>query len=520
MSVVAQLGQRLPGKRVAAETSGRGETGVLRWLKGVAVRSRYGDVSVHLALILVVAGTWRYSEDPVLTLYLGGFLVAPLYLGLMAFEMRRSPVLLSPLSFYFLWYSLGLGLAALSIAGRIAAHDAILLSSFEVRPEQLASGYVLMLAGSVAFHFGVQTTRPLIRSVRATNGITREGSRRYSRALLLIWTLGVGSRLFASPTTIAGALFGILVWASNAALCAYCLSTSRSKPRLSWTILFFGCLVELACNLQSFSKAYIMYSFVPVLWTLMFFRSYRIWLIPSGVAFVLFYLSTVAPVVLVAREEGRLSEGETYAGRLLKHYGESSPVGADLGLQLEKLFERQFDPISTGFIHGEVEKYGLRYGEELDYLAYAFIPRLVWPEKPTVTRGAWFTMYLGGASSEAEATTATALTAAGELYWNFGTWGVIAGMILVGALVGVMWRVAGASPQVDPLRMLLYFNCIIAVVDNAEAGVMVVGIVHRILLLGSIIWLWDLRIRRLAAERVVPAPQTWDQPVRTALSRY
>jgi len=487
--------------------------------KRVTILWRYGDVAVHLALVGVVAGTWRYSEDPLLTLYLGGFLVAPVYLGLTAFEMRRSPVLVSPLSFYFFWYSVGLGLAALSIAGRVAGRDLILLASYEVRPEQLASGYVLMLLGSVAFHFGVQITRPLDRQSPAISGVTREGSRRYPRLLLFIWAVGVAARLFGSPTTMAGALFGIVIWASNAALCAYCLSTSRSKPRLSWAILVLGCLAELACNLQSSSKAYIMYSFFPIVWTFTFFRSYRIWLIPIGAALILFYLGIVAPVVTVAREDGSLSEGETYAGRLLKHYGQNGLADANLGLQVERLFERQFDPISTGFIHGEVEKYGFLYGDELDYLAYAFIPRLFWPEKPTVTRGAWFTVYLGGASTEAQATSATALTAAGELYWNFGTWGVIAGMVLVGTLVGLMWRVAGASPQVDPLRMLVYFNCIIAVVDNAECGVMAVGIVHRILLLGSVIWLWDLRIRRLAAERLSPAPQAWDQPIRTALSR-
>jgi hypothetical protein len=457
-------------------------------------------VAAHLGAVSVVTTTWLYTQDPVLTFYVGGCLIAVTYLALAVFEMRRAPVLISPLSFYFLWYSCGLGLAAVSIAGRVAAHETIRLGSFEVRPNDLAYGYVLVLLGSVAFHFGAQITRPLKRRSCDTDALTSTGARRYPILLVFIWALGVVARLFGSPATLAGAVFGILVWASNAALCAYCLSSSPLSPRLSWLLLIAGCLIEVVCNLGSFSKAYIMYSFVPILWTCVYFRVYRIWLIPMGIALAVFYLVIVAPVVSTAREEGRLNEEDTPTDRLLRNYTNYTVGDSNIFVETEKFFERQFDAIPAGFIHREVEKYGLRFGDTMEYLEYAFIPRLFWPDKPTVTRGAWFTVYLGGAGSEEEATTATALTAAGELYWNFGLWGVIAGMTLVGALVGAAWRVAGAKPYVDPLRMLLYFATCIWVVDNAEAGVMTVGISHRLLVLGSLIWFWDLTTRRLVRD--------------------
>src|SRR5260370_919346 len=76
----------------------------------------------------------------------------------------------------------------------------------------------------------------------------------------------------------------------------------------------------------------------------------------------------------------------------------------------------------------------------------------------------------------------------------------MAGMTLLGALVGLLWRMAGSMPHLDPLRMLLYFTTVILVVNNAQAGVTTVGIVHRILILGSLIWLWDRRRGRRLAE--------------------
>jgi len=473
---------------------------------------RYSDVVVHLVTTSLVAAIWTSSNDAVLTLYIGGCLVALTYLGLMAFEMRRAPTLISPLSFYFLWYSIGLGPAAISIAGRVANHGAIRLASFEIRPSDLVSGYLLFLVGSVSFHLGIQIIRPLSHQPPHTVELSNAGARRQPELLVIIWALGVLARLFSNDTTFAGAIQGILVWGSNACLCAYCLSTSPTRPRLSWVVLIGGCLIEFVVNLRSFSKAFIMYSFVPIIWTSMYFRTYRKWLIPMSLGLATFYLFIVAPVVTGARGERRLDETDTTVARLLRAYEQYTVAETKAEDEAEKFFERQFDPIATGFIYSEVQKYGLRYGETFDYLAYAFIPRLFWPDKPALSRGAWFTVYLGGASNEEDATTATAVTAPGELYWNFGVWGVVVGMTAVGSLVGLLWRIAGPMPHLDPLRMLVYFTTVIQVVSNAEAGMMVVGMAHRILVLGLLIWLWDRRTGGASlrkGEKGWWAPSSW-----------
>jgi hypothetical protein len=453
------------------------------------LRWRYADVAIHLVAVGVIAAAWLSTENVPLTLQLGGWVVGITYIGLMAIEMARAPAIVSPLSYYFLWYSIGSGLAAFSFARRILEYDRILLGGLEVHPSDLASGYVLVLIGSVAFHFGIQVLRPL--QAHLAKPASDDGSRRYPGLLLLIWLAGIIARLFGNPNTPAGALVGILSWGSNAALCAYALSTSKEKPRVSWAVLIIGCLIEFVCNLQSFSKAYLMYSFVSIIWTCVYFRRTRLWLLPLMGALAALYLLIIAPVVTRARMQESVEEGDSYANRLLTQYSNYSLSETNISEELEKFFDRQFDPTPAGFIHGEVEKYGFLYGETLDYLAYAFIPRLIWSDKPSVSRGTWFTVYLGGASSEEDAHTSTGLTAAGELYWNFGLWGVIVGMILVGLSVGALWRMVGAVPFSDPLRMLVYFSLVMLVVDSGQAGVMFVALVHRMLVFGPLILLWD-----------------------------
>ena len=101
--------------------------------------------------------------------------------------------------------------------------------------------------------------------------------------------------------------------------------------------------------------------------------------------------------------------------------------------------------------------------------AYAFIPRILWPDKPAVQRGAWFTTYLGASPREAEATTSTGMSAAGELYWNFGNLGVAIGMFGLGSLWAFLWRIAGTNPIKQPLHMLLYVNALFGMTALPEA---------------------------------------------------
>lgn len=69
----------------------------------------------------------------------------------------------------------------------------------------------------------------------------------------------------------------------------------------------------------------------------------------------------------------------------------------------------------------------------LKTLPYAFIPRFLWPGKPSWDPSAWFTAYLSGfAKSEAAPGSATALHVAAELYWMMGWPATFFGMLVVG----------------------------------------------------------------------------------------
>jgi hypothetical protein len=76
----------------------------------------------------------------------------------------------------------------------------------------------------------------------------------------------------------------------------------------------------------------------------------------------------------------------------------------------------------------------------IEGLTTIFVPRFLWPDKPSYMPGAWFTWYLGRASSPETATTSTAMMLPTELYWMFGIMGVIIGMALIALLYFLTWR--------------------------------------------------------------------------------
>jgi hypothetical protein len=141
-------------------------------------------------------------------------------------------------------------------------------------------------------------------------------------------------------------------------------------------------------------------------------------------------------------------------------------------------------------------------GASMDYVGYALIPRLFWPDKPRVIQGGWFTFMLGLADSPESATTNMAQNAQGELYWNFGLPGVIVGMALLGVLLGKLWRMAGDDPRFDPLRMMLYILVMLRLQEMSEAGTVFVQLISQFLVFGTALEM-KARSAKEAAKRSV-----------------
>jgi hypothetical protein len=274
-----------------------------------------------------------------------------------------------------------------------------------------------------------------------------------------------------------GAPGRVLQWGGFAALSALALTPSR---RFGLSRLVYGLLLTagtaglFAVNMMSNSKAYLMFCALPTVWLCIMRPGMRKYIPILGISGIVFYLTVLSPVMALSRLSP-LDPGETYASRLLDTFelfvenGGKAVEGVSVRDYGEALLYRQFDPLPLGFFIGEVQNSGFQNGSSMAYVGYALVPRILWPSKPNVTRGAWFAYYIGFAESEETATVTLGLTAAGELYWNFGIPAVVIGMFLIGAMLGRLWRMAGDNPLDDPVRMLLYVMVMLNMGNMAEA---------------------------------------------------
>ena len=86
---------------------------------------------------------------------------------------------------------------------------------------------------------------------------------------------------------------------------------------------------------------------------------------------------------------------------------------------------------------------------------YPFVPRFIWPSKPILNEGGWFTVALSGGSGDAKTIgSSTAVTYPGDLYLQFGWLGIPVGMFVLGVIT--QWFTNRVSRSGEPRDLFLY----------------------------------------------------------------
>ncbi|SIT58138.1 membrane hypothetical protein [Mesorhizobium prunaredense] len=101
---------------------------------------------------------------------------------------------------------------------------------------------------------------------------------------------------------------------------------------------------------------------------------------------------------------------------------------------------RTSSSISGAIVVGATDRLGHTGLETVKDVFIVFVPRFLWPEKPPVAPGAWFTWHLGYAATPVEATTSTATMLATELYMMSGWLTIPFGMAALGLYYALIWR--------------------------------------------------------------------------------
>jgi hypothetical protein len=151
-------------------------------------------------------------------------------------------------------------------------------------------------------------------------------------------------------------------------------------------------------------------------------------------------------------------------------------------------------------------------GATLVPLAAAFVPKILWPDKPSVAVGQVFNQafHIGEVAD-----TYISPSHVGEIYWNFGWLGTVLLMPLIGVLLGAIGARRSASPYLSLTGLLVTLVTIRQLVINSESSIATEYVVW----LRSMAAIWmlhlliaraavvpDIRRRNAQAPKVEPGP--------------
>jgi hypothetical protein len=440
----------------------------------LAASGRYPLIQ-HALVVFACTMCWTAIGEPRVVFGVAGACALLGFGWLSIAEAKKAPLLITPVSSYLAMLSLSLGLSPMVVSLLRPASSPFIFLTAIVGPEDVLLGYILCLYGSLALHAGLRT----IRSDFRRDGYKREQS---ISGLVTVWAAGLATSIAGSATSQLGMLGGFFQYGALAATCSLAVNPpAEFKPGkgLYWPALYIGTLTTLICHIRMGLKFFIMLSILPIFWALLV-SGRKIGRIMALLACsALIYIAVVEPVISASRTQFK-DPTQTVEQSIRTAFHKQDLTSASLpdwSATICRTADRMFPAIPVGYFVWNVRTRGPQNGATLEYLRYAFIPRLFWEDKPNVSRGAWLTYYLGFSISESASRTATALTPVGELYWNFQTPGVLMGMFILGVLYsGLMWRPTANNPAASPLHMLLYINLLVLVTGEAEAGSALVAI--------------------------------------------
>ncbi len=191
-------------------------------------------------------------------------------------------------------------------------------------------------------------------------------------------------------------------------------------------------------------------------------------------------------------EQSSLTKGSLWIQQATEYWVDTLSGSRDLAEATSSATGR------ADFIHQVAHIYSMtpsvipyQYGRTYSFFLVSFIPRILWPDKPTVgSANAYYAVTYGITSEEGAKTTSFGVSILGEAFMNFGWAGVVLLMLIQGILIGAMQhsfggRVSGPGGQAVFLCFFVYFlNGI-----GSSAEIMFGGILQN-LLLGYLLLLW------------------------------
>jgi len=398
----------------------------------------FGLAMIYLcgfALVGHSAYTWLNQLGPGLTLFGCLFVTYSL--------LRYNPAALwSPVPWFLVASAAYYGFGPLSYYYATPETVAFMQLDYPLEERQLFRTNLLNSIGIGGVGLGVIVGYALLpNQVHRTVGVSHKEA---TMAVWLFLVIGISVKYFFSLPHAVGLLTWVLPGSIqhlsgllNSAIILLIRLIHRGRRQYQW-VLYPLILSEFVSGLMTFSKIEVLTTALAIVLGIYLSRQSLRMLIVSGIASVLLYATVLAPFVLFARNNFSMFGVSEVADLqvTLEAYGRVGAEAQEIAMPgVQVWWARLNYAPDQGFAMDAYD--GGMIGQTVNLLPYIFVPRLVYPDKPSMNSGREFTELLTG---EDGTSTSTGLGLFGETYWNGGWSLLFVVCIYVGILFAVFTR--------------------------------------------------------------------------------
>lgn len=356
----------------------------------------------------------------------------------------------------------------------------------DLAPERglsLTGGELAILLGALLFLMGFLLSISLF-SERSSNWITQEwrptptlwvgiGLWLAGFVSTAVWQFGFADRLGGGKDISATAATAIIALRTlhpvGMALIAYCYVSHNRRGLILLVLIMIA--AEFALGFVADSKELairgllilimakvLIEGSIPLRWVV-------VGVVLVATTFSIFYAYRFE--VLQTRSQSRLEAMQNFSNNIEKALNSTAAASKSGGLE-SFLGRVTLKPTAEMIVARTGVDVPFQKGYTIGLLFNAFVPRLIWRDKPDSSVGQLFNRQF---KLSEDPNTYISATHLGELYWNFGWGGLIVGMFIIGAIMGAASAAFSQTKQRSVTRFLLLVATIYLVLLRFEGGI-------------------------------------------------
>jgi hypothetical protein len=350
---------------------------------------------------------------------------------------------------------------------------------------ELVQALAYVILGTLTFWIGCELARPRERSRLAPRRVTENLAGEPHKASVLIMVVALyaasfGTRLLLLENQLfsfVGSMekyyehlasmqvLNAISQLGTLALIIAAIERYRARHDPLWRMIFIVVLSsELLWGLISGLKTFLLQNLI-VLALVSSFVQRRLnlrWLVIVFFGLVFFYpFSNAYRSVVTGRDAVEVTSFAVAARAGQMAVGELASPGANPGYSWRDGLNSTLSRMDLLTCVAQVLTLGPRAGMVKGNVhwwllpIYPFVPRFLWPSKPILDEGGWFTLALGGGSGDVlSAGWWTAITYPGDLCLRFGLPGILVGMFVLGVVA--QWFTNRVSGTAEPRDLFVY----------------------------------------------------------------